>query len=376
MDRIGRYRLIRRLGAGSFATVWLGHDDDLDVPVAVKVLADNWANNDDVRNRFLSEARLMRQIRDDRIVRVYDIGSLDDGRPYFVMDFADGGSLDDLRKQGIPAAVALRLCAEACRALHVLHSHDVIHRDVTPGNVLLNHAKDGSVKVLIADLGVAKSMIDMGATMTAGTPSYMALEQANGVTKLDHRADIYSLAGVTYAMLTGRPPFRVKTLADVLQRDPHQSPEPIAARVGAPALLDQVLTASLSPQPDVRPQTALELADALDRCASQMSQSTHSPYTRPGSSPTTTPGSGVGLAQPYTPGSAPPQFAGMQPPQTWPQLPQPAPPRPPVPSQQSRPAPYRDQPAPRRPLTFWLVIGLSAAALFTISLLVTILALG
>jgi serine/threonine protein kinase len=127
MDSIGRYRLIRRLGAGSFATVWLGHDDDLDVPVAVKVLADNWASNSDVRNRFLAEARIMRRIPDRRLVQVYDIGTLDDGRPYFVMDYVDGGSLNDLRQQGINPVRALRLCADACRALDVLHSNDIIH---------------------------------------------------------------------------------------------------------------------------------------------------------------------------------------------------------------------------------------------------------
>jgi hypothetical protein len=132
MDSIGRYRLIRRLGAGSFATVWLGHDDDLDVPVAVKVLADNWASNSDVRSRFLAEARIMRRIHDRRLVQVYDIGTLDDGRPYFVMDYVDGGSLNDLRRQGIDPVRALRLSADACRALDVLHSNDIIHRDVTP----------------------------------------------------------------------------------------------------------------------------------------------------------------------------------------------------------------------------------------------------
>src|SRR4051794_36596332 len=112
METIGRYRLVRRLGAGSFATVWLGHDDDLDVPVAVKVLAENWAGNDDVRQRFLSEARILRRIKDQRIVQVYDIGTLQDGRPYFVMDYINGGSLDDLRKRGVDPVRALRLCAE------------------------------------------------------------------------------------------------------------------------------------------------------------------------------------------------------------------------------------------------------------------------
>lgn len=387
MEKVGRYRLTRRLGAGSFATVWLGHDDDLDVPVAVKVLADNWSDNDDVRNRFLGEARLMRKIRDERIVRVYDIGALDDGRPYFVMDYADGGSLEDLRKQGIPPQLALRLCAEACRALHVLHQHDVIHRDVTPGNVLLNRTKDNSVKVLIADLGVAKSMVDMGATMTAGTPAYMALEQANGLAKLDHRADIYSLAGVTYAMLTGRPPFPVKTLADVLNRDPNLRPAPIAATLGAPPMLDQVLAAALAPQPGLRPRTALELGEALDRCADGLSGSGPvptsqsgvgmSPHSLPGSTPGSLVGTGATWQGPHrqvgTQGGMPyggvQQGGGLAPTgsqvtgsQQWPVRPT-APP-PPAPTHQEG-----------RPITFWILVVVSALALFVVSLLVTIVAL-
>jgi eukaryotic-like serine/threonine-protein kinase len=271
MDSIGRYRLVRRLGAGSFASVWLGHDDDLDVPVAVKVLADNWANNADVRNRFLAEARIMRRIHDRRLVQVYDIGSLDDGRPYFVMDYIDGGSLNDLRQRGTNPVRALRLCAEACRALDVLHAHGIIHRDVTPGNLLLSQSADGDAQVLIADLGVAKSMVDaVGATMTAGTPSYMAPEQAMGVTPLDKRVDIYSLTAVTYAMLAGHPPFLVRSIADILARDISKPPEPIAERVGAPATLDAVMLSGLAADRNRRPPTALLLADTLETIASQM----------------------------------------------------------------------------------------------------------
>jgi len=403
MDKIGRYRLTRRLGSGSFATVWQGHDDDLDVPVAVKVLADNWADNDDVRNRFLGEARLMRRIRDDRIVRVYDIGSLDDGRPYFVMDFADGGSLEDLRKQGIPPTLALRLCAEACRALHVLHINAVIHRDVTPGNILLNRTRDNGVKVLIADLGVAKSMVDMGQTMTAGTPAYMALEQANGIAKLDHRADIYSLAAVTYAMLTGRPPFPVKTLADVLQRDPTARPAPIADAIGAPAMLDGVLQSALAAQPGLRPRSALELADALDSCADQI----NAPQPSPGpSSPPASAGPSAGPSQvtmapswsgahavaggpvPNTPiptasatpygstvGSAVNQPAFNPYPQNRPQhgYSVSTANEPPNPGMSSYPSLVPERHG--RPVTFYVLVLVSALALFVISLLVTIVAL-
>ena len=114
----------------------------------------------------------MRRIHDRRLVPVYDIGTLDDGRPYFVMDYINGGSMNDLRSQGIDPVLALQLCAEACRALDVLHLHEIIHRDVIPGNLLLSRTGNGHTQVLIADLGVAKSMLDaVGATMTAGTPS-------------------------------------------------------------------------------------------------------------------------------------------------------------------------------------------------------------
>lgn len=310
MDKIGRYRLDRRLGAGSFATVWLGHDDDLDVPVAVKVLAENWAANDDVRNRFLTEARIMRRIHDRRIVQVYDIGSLEDGRPYFVMDFIDGGSMNDLRKQLIEPAPALRLCAEACRAIEVLHNNDVIHRDVTPGNLLLSRAPGGETRVLIADLGVAKSMVDVaGATMTAGTPSYMAYEQAAGRGPLDRRADIYSLTAVTYAMLTGSPPFSVHTIADIVSRDPGLTPAPIAERIGAPPILDALLVSGLSSDPNRRPPTAALLADALDGIAAQMQ-----PLTGEATVTTAPPAGGAVSASQPSPAAGPPD-AGYGPPE-------------------------------------------------------------
>lgn len=400
MDSIGRYRLVRRIGAGSFATVWLGHDDDLDVPVAVKVLADNWANNSDVRNRFLAEARIMRRIHDRRLVQVYDIGTLDDGRPYFVMDYIDGGSLNDLRQQGVDPVRALRICADACRALDVLHANDIIHRDVTPGNLLLSTTANGHSQVLIADLGVAKSMVDaVGATMTAGTPSYMAPEQAMGVTPLDKRVDIYSLAAVTYAMLTGHPPFAVRSIADILARDISKPPEAIAEQLGAPSTLDSLMLSGLAADRNRRPPTALLLADALEKIASQMDAteaSTQAPdagvmthpappgpslaseVTKPDLPPVTGPDPSAAFppptglpafesANPYPTGNAsatsPPPFAG---------------------SYLSSEDPYAmgqlttsppEAQAPSRPAAYYVLLALAALALFTVSMFVTILVL-
>jgi serine/threonine protein kinase len=352
MDSIGRYRLVRRVGAGSFATVWLGHDDDLDVPVAVKVLADNWSNNDDVRNRFLAEARIMRRIHDHRLVQVYDIGSLEDGRPYFVMDYIDGGSMNDLHRQGIDPVRALRLCAEACRALDVLHTHGIIHRDVTPGNLLLSSASNGSTQVLIADLGVAKSMVDaVGATMTAGTPSYMAPEQAMGVTPLDRRADIYSLTAVTYAMLTGNPPFMVRSIADILARNPATAPEPIADRLGAPATLDVVMLSGLAADRNRRPPTALLLADGLEAIAHQLAVA--APVTQP---PV---GNEIAHPSPHT------DMSGFEPASPYPA---------PVMMSQLT-ASLQEASEASRPVSYYVLLGVAALALFAISMFLTILLL-
>jgi eukaryotic-like serine/threonine-protein kinase len=369
MDSIGRYRLVRRIGAGSFATVWLGNDDDLDVPVAVKVLADNWASNDDARNRFLAEARIMRRIHDRRLVQVYDIGTLDDGRPYFVMDYVDGGSLNDLRKQGIDPVRALRLCAEACRALDVLHAHGIIHRDVTPGNLLLSRTANGETQVLIADLGVAKSMLDaVEATMTAGTPSYMAPEQAVGLTPLDSRADIYSLTAVTYATLTGHPPFLVRSIADIVARDPLQTPEPIAGRLRAPSTLDGVMLSGLAADRNHRPPTALLLAQRLEVIANEMQAATaQDPSFFP------------------PPSARMPEFepAGPYPAPTGPPAFQPSP-QPVASSYLSSGDPYAPTqlatppPAaltPSRPIAYYILLGVSALALFAISMFLTILVL-
>ncbi|MVA76737.1 protein kinase [Auraticoccus sp. F435] len=383
MDRIGRYVLSRRLGAGSFATVWQGRDEELDVDVAVKVLADNWAANEDVRARFLSEARLMRRIRDPRIVRVYDIGTLPDGRPYFVMDYAAGGSLEDVRRRRVAPTLALHLAAEAARCLHVLHEHDVIHRDVTPGNLLLDGDPLTGGHVLLADLGVAKEMVaEMASTMTAGTPAHMALEQATGNGALDRRADVYSLASVCFTLLTGEPPFPVRTLADLMARDPHAAPPPVAASVGAPPELDHLLAAALSPVPGRRPPTAQVLADELDALVARMGgvqRTTRPPVARddatvlrpsgPGWSlpPTTTRPQPAATAPFYPPTPLPAGSPGSVPPH-HPGTPATLPPRP-----QPHPVGFAPVPAaPRRSWGFPTFVAVVSVLAFVLALSVTV----
>jgi serine/threonine protein kinase len=274
---------------------------------------------------------------------------------------------------------ALRLSAEACRALEVLHENDIIHRDVTPGNLLLSRSADGTTSVLIADLGVAKSLIDaVGATMTAGTPSYMAPEQAKGEQPLDRRADVYSLTAVAYALLTGSPPYPVKTIADIIARDPAAAPAPIAARLGAPASLDSVMVAGLATDRNRRPPTALLLAQGLEAIADQMAAGgVTAPSPRPTPPPveetvvTNPPPASSRPPEPVLPSAAYPSSAPSHPPAGYPAGP-------------GQPDPYAmsvigtteelSEP-PRRGLGYYLLLGVAALALFAISMFLTILVL-
>jgi hypothetical protein len=208
-ERIGPYQVERLLGVGSFATVWLAYDPTLDSRVAIKVLAENWHHDLRVRERFLDEARLLRRLDHERLVRVHAVGELADGRPYAVMGWADGGSLRDRLADGpIAAPAALGLLAEIAAGVAVLHRNDVVHRDLTPGNVLFRRAADGE-RVLIADLGLAKALAAAsGLTARAGTPGYMAPEQDDPLSVVDVRADVYGLGRLGLRLLgadAGRP---------------------------------------------------------------------------------------------------------------------------------------------------------------------------
>lgn len=245
-ERIGRYRVSRLLGSGGFASVWLGTDDTLDQPVAIKVLAENWANVPDVHHRFLREAILLRTADSDRVVRMYDIGELDDARPYFVMSYADRGTLADRLTAPLSVPQALHLAIETARAVAVLHHLGVVHRDIKPSNVLLQTSPHGTERVLIGDLGVAKNIAHAGGhTIAAGTPGYMAPEQTQPGPDIDPRADVYGLGALTYHLLTN-------TKYPGNLRDLRQSKR-----------LKQVLARALAADRDRRWPDAVAFADAL-----------------------------------------------------------------------------------------------------------------
>jgi len=161
--QIGSYRVERLLGVGSFATVWLGFDPALGARVAIKVLADNWSHDLRVHERFLDEGRLLWRLDHQRLVRVLSVGELNDGRPYLVMAWAEGGSLRDRLAAGpMRVARSLAVLREIAAGVAVLHDHGIVHRDLTPGNILFRLPaceqepdEFGAGQVLIADLGLA-----------------------------------------------------------------------------------------------------------------------------------------------------------------------------------------------------------------------------
>ncbi len=204
--RLGRYAVRRRIGSGGFATVWLAYDEQLDAPVAVKVLAENWTEDGHVRQRFLEEGRYLRRVESPHVVTVYDAGELDDGRPYLVMTYADQGTLADrLGVVGLTPAQALVVAEEVGAGLQALHRRGVLHRDVKPANVLI--CSDG--RCVLTDFGVARMPTDVQLTtpgMVLGSPHFISPERAMG-HPFGPPSDLFSLGVTLYTAVEGRPPF-------------------------------------------------------------------------------------------------------------------------------------------------------------------------
>ncbi|ADB29738.1 serine/threonine protein kinase [Kribbella flavida DSM 17836] len=249
--RIGRYSLVRRVGAGGFATVWLARDEQLDAEVAVKILSDNWIDEHDVRRRFLAEGRFLRRVDSPHVVGVHDVGESEDGRPYLVLTYADGGSLADRIKAGpLEIADVVQIVAQVGSGLKQLHARGVLHRDVKPANVLFRTDPAGD-RAMLGDLGLGKSLETVSQlTMPGGTPAYVAPEQVMG-DRLDHRADLYSLGAVAYAAFTGQAPHGVLSLGAVMRIDA-PPPSMTTLRADIPDAVDVVVRRALEPDRDKR----------------------------------------------------------------------------------------------------------------------------
>jgi serine/threonine protein kinase len=261
--RLGSYELIRRLGEGGMAQVYLARDARLGREVAVKVLDNHLAERPGFRERFLREAQVAAALDHPNIVPLYDYGET--GALYLVMPYLSGGSLQEVLKRGpLPVGEVAKYGAQIADALEYAHKRNVVHRDVKPANMLL-HA-DG--RVLLADFGLAKILDGSERPATprgrpdAGTPEYMAPEQIEGRTEA--RSDIYGLGVVLYLLLTGYLPFTGSTSAAVMEGHLYRLPEPPRRRYPSvtPAM-EAVVLRALAKHPADRYQTGSELGAAL-----------------------------------------------------------------------------------------------------------------
>jgi serine/threonine-protein kinase len=259
-ERIGPYKIERRLGAGGMGTVYLGRHSDTGLEAAVKVLPASMARETGFVARFTREVDAMRRLKSPHIVELYDSG-VDDGTYFYAMEYVDGDTLTERlrREKRIPWREVIDIGVQICRALKSAHNSGVVHRDLKPSNLLLR--KDGVVK--LTDFGVAQVFAGGKLTVTGGmigTAEYMSPEQAAG-QRATKRSDIYSLGAVLYVMLTGRPPFIGETAMAIAQKhrfNQFDSPKRIVPEI--PHWLDEIVCQCLEKKPEDRVPDAYVLS--------------------------------------------------------------------------------------------------------------------
>jgi serine/threonine protein kinase len=261
---IGAYRIVSEIGRGGMASVYRAYQPSLDRFVAVKVMRD--AGDESFRERFRREARTVARLRHPNIIQVYDFGEQAD-LVYLVMELIEGTTLRERMAGPMSAERALNVIAQLGAALDYAHASGVIHRDVKPGNVLI----DSEERVMLGDFGIARLQAESGLTRdqsSLGTPEYMSPEQA-AAELVGGSSDIYSLGIVAFQLLTGQVPFRAETAVAILHAHIHATPPPPSSlnKALSPAV-DAVIGRALAKQPDERFASAAEftrfLREAVD----------------------------------------------------------------------------------------------------------------
>jgi eukaryotic-like serine/threonine-protein kinase len=258
----GRYRIVRKLGSGGMANVYLAEDEDLGRRVAIKILNDRYANDDLFIERFRREAKSAAALSHPNIVSVYDRGEAE-GTYYIAMEVIEGRSLKELimTRGPLPIPQALAYSHEILEALRFAHRHGIIHRDIKPHNILIGE------RLKVTDFGIARAgasqMTEAGSIM--GTAQYLSPEQARGAP-VTASSDLYSVGIVLYEMLTGKVPFTGDSAIEIAMKHLNEAPKPPSKiRPEIPEELDQVVLRALSKNPEDRYQTAEEFSEDLHR---------------------------------------------------------------------------------------------------------------
>ncbi len=275
LGTIGGYDVIGPIGCGGMGVVLKGYDQELNRFVAIKVLAPHYATSAAARKRFAREAQASAAVVHPHVVAIHAVDS--SGRlPYLVMPYVQGESLQQRIDDNGPLELkeTLRIAMQAARGLEAAHEQGLVHRDIKPGNILIEKSVD---RILLTDFGLARAVDDASMTRSgviAGTPQYMSPEQARG-DAIDHRSDLFSLGSVIYTMCTGRPPFRSETTMGLLRRIADDPPRPIReVNADVPEWLAVLVERLHAKSPDDRLATARELADLLEKCLAHVQHPT------------------------------------------------------------------------------------------------------
>ncbi len=264
LGRLDHYEVFEVVGKGGTGVVLRAHDTKLMRIVALKVLAPTLATSGSARRRFVRESRASAAVRDDHVVAIHAVeaqGAL----PYLVMEFIDGCTLEALVRRNGPldAKEVLRIGIQAAHGLAAAHRLGLIHRDVKPANILL---ENGVQRVKLTDFGLARAADDASLTQSgfiAGTPLYMAPEQANG-DPIDARTDLFSLGSVLYELCAGRPAFRAANTVAVIKRVCEDAPRPLREiNPDIPESLSRLIGRLLAKKPANRPASASDVAEQL-----------------------------------------------------------------------------------------------------------------
>jgi serine/threonine-protein kinase len=282
LGMLGKYAVTEVIGQGGMGVVLKALDPDLHRHVAIKVLAPVLAGSSTARQRFTREAQASAAVCHDHVVAVHGVAEVD-GLPYLVMPYVAGESLQARLDRAGPLAVeeVVRIGCETASGLAAAHARGLIHRDIKPANILLaacglaSGATPPAAVVKITDFGLARAVDAVGLTrsgVVAGTPEYMAPEQARGEA-VDQRSDVFSLGSVLYACCTGQPPFRGATALAVLRQVSDEAVPPLRTRSPeVPAWLEALVARLLAKDPADRIQSAAEVAALLERYRAHLQQ--------------------------------------------------------------------------------------------------------
>lgn len=258
-----RYRIEGLLGTGGMGSVFAAHDLREDAPVALKLMHAHLGSQHDARRRFDHEASVLFRLRSEHVARLHDFGHLEGDVPFLVMEHVVGHDLGrEVAQRGALAwPDAYAIIAQLCLALADVHAEGLVHRDLTPRNIVLSRA-DGEPRIKLVDFGLSKSLLQAVADdevritsegAVVGSLHYMAPEQAAGKGQVDERSDVFSVACILYYLLMGRPPFSQRAIARAGTLD---APLVFASvqrhRDDVPAYVDEVLRVALAPRPDER----------------------------------------------------------------------------------------------------------------------------